>query len=331
MSEVPERLRLYLRRGIPQAWHIGRSVGPWAAATGLLAALAVPMLAACGTEPSVAPPVDRNLPPEISLAEAVVHHNDTYIAWVEAWDPDGDSVTVRAVSLPPWLAFDAGTRRVQGLPGEENIGLHEMVFEASDGRLSVTDTVRITVLLAPCLERAIFGDPALSPYVLPFPVGDTAQVIQTYCGVGGFGSHTIDNQLAYDFRTEFGAPVAAARAGRVIEAVEHWPDTDKNGSHFNFLLVRHDDGTFAFYAHLQQYGFLVEVGDTVSQGEVLAAGGESGTPTLCAAFGECAVLHFGVYRASWAVDIPVEFRNADGPLDARGGLQTGVSYTALPY
>jgi murein DD-endopeptidase MepM/ murein hydrolase activator NlpD len=113
--------------------------------------------------------------------------------------------------------------------------------------------------------------------------------------------------------------------------VDHWADSDKDGSHFNYLVILHDDGTFAFYAHLKQYGFVVDVGDQVARGQVIGASGESGTPTLCAAFAECAVLHFGVYRRSWAVDLPIEFGNADGPLDARGGLQAGAFYTALPY
>ncbi|MFC1640159.1 hypothetical protein ACFL3B_05290, partial [Gemmatimonadota bacterium] len=64
--------------------------------------------------------------------------------------------------------------------------------------------------------------------------------------------------------------------------------------------------------------------------QTIAASGESGTPTLCAAFMECAVLHFGVYRRSWAVDIPINFENADGPLDSRGGLMRGTFYTVLP-
>jgi murein DD-endopeptidase MepM/ murein hydrolase activator NlpD len=45
-------------------------------------------------------------------------------------------------------------------------------------------------------------------------------------------------------------------------------------------------------------------------------------------------LHSGVYEDYPPVegnDIPINFRNADGPLDTRGGLVRGEVYTALPY
>lgn len=45
-------------------------------------------------------------------------------------------------------------------------------------------------------------------------------------------------------------------------------------------------------------------------------------------------LHFGVYEDYPPVDgydLPVNFRNADGSIDERGGLIRGEVYTALPY
>ena len=63
----------------------------------------------------------------------------------------------------------------------------------------------------PCLERAVFGDPAESPYVLPYPVGRSYRLAQAYCYPRG--GHR--NQLAYDFDMPIGEPVVAARAGVV--------------------------------------------------------------------------------------------------------------------
>jgi hypothetical protein len=64
----------------------------------------------------------------------------------------------------------------------------------------------------------------------------------------------------------------------------------------------------------------------VARGELIAQSGTSG--------GTVAVLHFGVYR-TWPVqggyDVAINLRNADGPLDERGGLVQGATYTALPY
>ncbi len=297
-------------------------------ATGFALALVV----GCGEVVPVTPPaVERNHRPVIVGPSTTFHHNDTCNEVIQTYDPDGDSVTIGVVRLPDWLAFDTVTHVLHGFPGEESIGSHDLVVTATDGLLHTTDTFEIIVLLAPCLERAVFDDATTSEYVMPFPVGSTAEVLQTYCSVGNaYGSHIRDNQLAVDFRTEFGRTVVAARGGRVSVAVDNWTDSDKDDSHFNFLVIEHDDSSFAFYAHLEHESFLVQVGDRVTQGQPIASSGESGTPTGCAAFMECAVLHFGVYRRSWALDIPVNFVNADGPTDDRGGLVLGANYTALP-
>jgi len=173
-----------------------------------------------------------------------------------------------------------------------------------------------------CVSRAVFGAPAASAYVLPYPVGATYEVLQSYCHAAG--SH--GNQLAYDFLMREGTPVTAARAGVVVALVDRWEDTDWDGTHFNYVYIRHEDGSAAFYAHLQLRSLLVRIGDQVSAGQQIGSSGHCGTPI--------ADLHFGVYRA-WPPtdgnDLPVSFRNAAGPLDSRGGLQAGVVYTALPY
>lgn len=174
-----------------------------------------------------------------------------------------------------------------------------------------------------CVSRAVFGNPATSAYILPFPVGASYPLLQTYCGPQNHGR---DNQLAYDFTIPFGDPVVAARAGTVRVVTEHFADDDTNRANHNHVFIEHSDGTTAFYAHLVQNSVPVEVGDWVEQGQVIARSGTSG--------GTVAVLHFGVYR-SWppqgGQDVAINFRNAQGPLDDRGGLVQGATYTALPY
>ncbi len=112
--------------------------------------------------------------------------------------------------------------------------------------------------------------------------------------------------------------------------VEHYADDGKDRYHNNHLFSRRDDGTKGLYAHFQQDGIWVSVGDQVLQGQSLGAIGESGTPTPCS-FRECGILHFSVYQSGTDLEIPVSFRNAGGPLDARGGLGVGETYGALPY
>ena len=154
----------------------------------------------------------------------------------------------------------------------------------------------------PCMERAVFGDPAQSPYVLPYPSGASYKVIQAYCYP--YGGHS--NQLAYDFDMPIGAPVVAARAGQVRRVRDDLPDTGATpdpGQHNN-ILIQHDDGTVAFYGHLKQNSIVVQVDQRVEQGQPIAASGNSGN-TL----GE-PHLHFGVYEtwpAREGFDVPVNF------------------------
>jgi len=150
-------------------------------------------------------------------------------------------------------------------------------------------------------------------------------VDQNYCQVGT--SHS--DQLAYDFAMKFGDEVTAARAGRVAEVVDFYADDDTNSSHFNYILVVHEDGTVAFYAHLKQDGIVVKLDDIVEPGQVIALVGHSGMPANYKS-----VLHFGVY-ASWPPieghDVPINFKNAGGILDSRNGLGAGRYYEASPW
>lgn len=174
-----------------------------------------------------------------------------------------------------------------------------------------------------CLGLAVFGDPAESLYVLPYPAGDSHLLQQSYCNP----TNTHWYQFAYDFAMPIGSPIVAARGGTVVMVEERWPDSDSNPMHLNRLDIVHEDGTLALYAHLMENGVLVEVGDTVIQGQLIAHGGSSAVVIP--------LLHFQVYRAqNWrdemGADIPINFRNADGPLDLRNGLIQGETYTALP-
>lgn len=178
----------------------------------------------------------------------------------------------------------------------------------------------------PCLERAVFGDPAVSPYVLPYPVGASYRLAQGYCYPDG--GHR--NQLAYDFDMPIGRDVVAARAGVVRRVRDDLPDTGatQDASQHNNILIQHDDGSVAFYGHLRQNSIVVQVDQRVAQGQRIAASGNSGN-TL----GE-PHLHFGVYQ-SWPAtegfDLAVNFRNAKGSLGERRGLVAGATYEALPY
>jgi hypothetical protein len=187
-------------------------------------------------------------------------------------------------------------------------------------------TVETSVLLrsptpyrSSCIDRDQFGNPAASEYVLPYSVGEAYVISNSYCiPTGGHRE-----QQAYDFLIPIGDPVVAARGGVVRTVKDDSPDNGLGSDH-NHIMIEHLDGTVGFYAHLQQGSSLVAVGNMVEAGQLIANSGHSGTTDV-------PHLHFGVYSGyppSEGSDRAVNFQNATGPLDCRGGLVNGAKYTA---
>jgi len=215
------------------------------------------------------------------------------------------------------------------ISGEEFVGSFTMMIDYDAGCNNFTDcTINSDFLMkkmedSPCLGRANFGDPQNSNYILPYPVGASYPVYQSYCW--STGGHR--NQLAYDFTIPIGDTVTASRGGVVREVKEDSPDNGQGYGEHNYVYIQHDDGTLAFYAHLKQYSVVVEPNDTVGVGQYFALSGNSGQSKE-------PHLHIGVYEnypPVEGVDIPINFRNAEGPLDSRGGLIRGGVYKALPF
>jgi CubicO group peptidase (beta-lactamase class C family)/murein DD-endopeptidase MepM/ murein hydrolase activator NlpD len=283
-----------------------------------------------------------------------------YLWWVTAWETDPGDVHYRYVAVGKYGQY------IHIFPEQELIFLRfgkseggvnwGLVFEDLAARIAsvestpsnkdthpisqatpvptntVSPSITPTQITFPtpttsaCMARATFGDPTQSAYVLPYPVGDAYLITQSYCYP--WGSHA--NQLAYDFGMPIGVDVIAARAGVVIATRDDTPDegTALYINQHNYIFIRHEDGTVAFYAHLKQNSITVKVGQYVESGQKIAASGNSG------ATGGRPHLHFGVYQ--WyppeeGFDVPVNFRNADGRLDSNGGLISGVTYKALPH
>lgn len=127
----------------------------------------------------------------------------------------------------------------------------------------------------PCLP---FASPSNdSPYKLPYPAGTTAWVGQGFEGV--FEPHR-----AYDFVLPEGTLVLAARAGTVV-AVEDGHDGNcpfTQDCPNNYVRIRHGDGSAedphieSRYLHIQKGSAMVQAGDAVEQGQMIARVGNVG-------------------------------------------------------
>ena len=135
-----------------------------------------------------------------------------------------------------------------------------------------------------------------SPYLLPWPEGVAYLCVQ---GVRGVVSHRGASRYAYDFAMPVGADISAARAGEVTRVVMHH---DGNGYKWpnNVILVRHDDGTAACYAHIKKGGSYVAEGDIVEQGQIIGAAGNVGNSMM-------PHLHFHVTDLETRQTLPITF------------------------
>lgn len=161
------------------------------------------------------------------------------------------------------------------------------------------------------LQKGIIRDDTSYVYTLPYEEGKTFRVIQGY-----FSRFTHKERAALDFNMKRGTKICAARGGVVVRVKE---DGKKGGldkkyrTDGNNIVIQHEDGSRAGYWHLQYNGALVNVGDTVTQGQVIALSGKTGY-----AFNPH--LHFLVWRSSGGTwqQVPTRFQTSKGVKYLRG-------------
>jgi hypothetical protein len=111
-------------------------------------------------------------------------------------------------------------------------------------------------------------------YNLPFAKGSKFLLIQAYNS-----SMSHKNELSLDFKMHKGSKICAAREG-VVEGMRK--DSDVGGlkdeylNEGNHVIIRHADGSVAYYWHLQKDGVLVNVGDTIQKGQHIGYSGNTG-------------------------------------------------------
>ena len=189
------------------------------------------------------------------------------------------------------------------------------------GRALLGATLIMVAQIAPAnCNNTVHDDNHL--YSLPYASNESYRVLQ---GFGSRFSHTGLEEFAVDFKMPVGTPVHAARAGVVAEVEEShnrgcWEDDC--GKYANFIVILHSDGTTGEYYHLRRGGSVVDVGDTVAEGQRIGYSGNTGHTTK-------PHLHFAVYCAvAWGntQSISVRFKSSNGIIERP---RRGARYQAL--
>ncbi len=156
------------------------------------------------------------------------------------------------------------------------------------------------------LEKGTIKDDSSYVYELPYENRTTHLVIQGY-----FSHFSHKERAALDFKMKRGTKILAARDGVVVRVKE---DGNKGGlnkkyrPYGNNIIIQHADGSRAGYWHLQYNGALVNVGDSVKKGQVIALSGKTGYTAL-------PHLHFLVWTFNGNGDwrqVPTRFQTSKG-------------------
>jgi len=124
------------------------------------------------------------------------------------------------------------------------------------------------------LKSGKFKEDSSYIYSLPFENNKKVFLIQAY---DSKMSHK--GEYALDFKVKKKTKICAAREGVVVGARG---DSDKGGlksanmSDGNYVSIKHYDGSVAHYWHLIKNGALVNVGDTITKGQVIGLSGNTG-------------------------------------------------------
>lgn len=164
------------------------------------------------------------------------------------------------------------------------------------------------------LKDGKFKEDSSYIYTLPFEHKKKVFLIQGY--ESKMFSHK--GERALDFKVKTGTKICAARAG-IVTGVRK--DSERGGlkpenlSDGNYISIRHDDGSVAWYWHFQKEGVLVNIGDTIQTGELIGHSGNTG-------YSAFPHLHFevqGYDAAGNFVQLPTRFYTQQGVTYLRPG------------
>jgi len=97
-------------------------------------------------DPIILPPPVNNAPVITSTAPTEIHHNSLYSYDVDATDPENDSITYSLSEKPAGMTIDSNTGLIQWPTTMSNVGLHNVVANASDGVNTTSQSFQINVI-----------------------------------------------------------------------------------------------------------------------------------------------------------------------------------------
>lgn len=165
------------------------------------------------------------------------------------------------------LEFGKSETVQDGIPGSETI-THELTY--IDGTLQDDQVVDVTVQQAPTPEIIRRGTLLKSGMIGKLGTGTFIWPVPGYRDISRWANLPYGHR-GVDIAAPYGTPIYASDSGTVVQVVHmHY-------SWGNYVEIDHGNGYKTLYAHMSS--FAVQLGDTVSQGQVIGYVGSTGDST----------------------------------------------------
>ena len=244
--------------------------------------------------------MEREPEPRIRMRQDGPKENPVYVVFNDFWGPVELELSledaVNVMSEPRLPARFV----VPGQTEQALVGL---------GALDPTRGFQYRLSMASVPGRPIARPVADIVLLPPFAAGSEYPISQ---GFQGDRTHsTPDSEFAIDIVMPVGTTILAARDGTVMDVEEDFNrgggDRGKFVDKANRVLILHDDGTMALYAHLDLASVSVRPGARVRAGQQIARSGNTG-------FSSGPHLHFAVQQNTGMqlISIPFKFQTAAG-------------------
>lgn len=195
------------------------------------------------------------------------------------------------------VTLDISTSNLRSSTSSQGQHIVSQVLQGQQ-RVKVLDLQPINILRNIWYDESFYWTPgnmlavhqSNTVYQYPYTQGLYFPIVQ---GFGGGYSHKGASKYAVDFAMPIGTPIHAARAGVVIDLVEHHSRGGANrkyAKYANYVVILHEDDTTGEYYHLKKNGVAVTLGERVNAGQKIGYSGNTG-------FSSLPHLHFAVYHA----------------------------------
>lgn len=117
----------------------------------------------------------------------------------------------------------------------------------------------------------ISGNPSSCGYIFPIAGKSKSNITTGYGKYSWGGTHT-----GVDIAVSAGTPIYAVKDGTVVKSKALINDNGNYYSYGEYIVINHGDGTMTLYGHGLAGSRLVEVGDSVKQGQQIMSVGSTG-------------------------------------------------------